>query len=72
MAKYTIVETRPVHSTNPANASGFDTWVSFTNEAQRLDVVIVDGNAPTPEQVKAAIAAHVAGRDKHAGTTLEI
>lgn len=72
MAKYTIVETRKIRSTNPANASGFDTLVTFTNEAQRLDVVTVDGDAPTPDDIKAAISAHVAHRDKHMGTQLEI
>ena len=72
MAKYTIVETRKIHSTNPANASGFDTLVTFSNEAHRIDTVTVDGDAPAPDEISAAIKAHLAGRDKHAGTSIEI
>lgn len=72
MATYTIVSTRKIRSTDPANTSGYDTLVEFTNEAKRLDVVTVDGAEPTADAIKAAIAAHLASRDQHAGTQLEI
>lgn len=70
--KVTIIETRRIRSTNPANAAGLDTLVTYTDEAQRFHSVIVEGIDPTPEAMAAAIQSDQAEALKHAGRTLDI
>lgn len=71
MSKFTIVETRPVHSLNPANASGFDTLVTYTDEAQRIHTITVDGPSPTPADIDQAVRDQHADRTQHKGRVVE-
>jgi hypothetical protein len=72
MAQYTVVESRRIRSVDPANASGYDTLVTYTNPAGRLNSVTVAGDAPAADAVRAAIAAHEQIAQQHAGTTFEL
>jgi len=70
--KVTIVETRQIRSTDPANQTGLDTLVTYTDEAQRLHAIIVAGADPKDEAMAAAIKSDQATALKHAGKTLDV
>lgn len=71
MQKFTIVEARQVRTLDPANASGYDTLVTYTDEAKRLHVITVDGAAPTLDEIRQAISAQHAQRTQHSGKVIE-
>ncbi len=71
MQKFSIVETRQVRTLDPANASGYDTLVTYTDEAKRLHIITVDGAAPTLDDIKRAIGEQHAQRTQHAGKVIE-
>ena len=67
MAQFTIVETRKVRSMNPGNASGFDTLVTYADEAHRIHTVTIDGPDPSAPDIDAAINAQHTDRTQHTG-----
>jgi len=71
MPSFTIVETRRVRSLNPGNAVGFDTLVTYSDEAHRLHTVTIDGVDPTPDVIDAAVRGQHGDRTQHSGRTIE-
>lgn len=70
MAAFTITDEREIHSIDPANLSGFDTFITYTAGNGRIATVTIAGKDPSDAQVKAAVEADIARKAKSAGRQL--
>jgi hypothetical protein len=58
MATFRIINEQEIRSTDPASVTGFDTLVTYTDAAGRINAVIVPAKDPTDAEITAAVKDH--------------
>jgi hypothetical protein len=64
---FKVVELREIRSIDPANETGADTLITFTNEAHRIDTVTIPGRDPDDKAIAAAVQTRVESTTRHNG-----